>query len=295
MSIGVDFAPMTIAVTGADGQLGTELCQQLGESAIPLTLPEFDLTNRESIESCLRSVHPRVVINTAAYTAVDKAEEDAEVCQIVNADSIRTLAELCRQIDCPLVQISTDYVFSGASGHQDPYRETDLPRAKGVYAISKLRGESHAATWEKHYVVRSCGLYSNSPVGPIRGRNFVDTILSLAIDGKALSIVDDQICSPTYVPHLAAAIRFLIRTGHFGTYHITNTGATSWFDFATELLGLAQLDVPISPTTTAKYVSPAPRPYYSVLNTEKYHALGGPRMPTWQEGLADYIAAMNKI
>ncbi|HEX5442780.1 MAG TPA: dTDP-4-dehydrorhamnose reductase [Pirellulales bacterium] len=279
---------MNIAVTGAGGQLGGELCRRLGERAIPLDIPEFDLTDGGKAIATLLDLRPAVVINTAAYTLVDRAEQDADRCRRINADGVGVLAEACRRLDVPLVQISTDYVFGRDLNRRAPYREDDLPGPLGVYAQSKLDGEVQAAAWRKHVIVRTCGLYGRR--GPqTSASNFVDTMLRLGREGKPLRIVDDQHCTPSYVPHVAQAILYLLEAGHFGAYHVVNRGATTWYGFANEIFRQSGLQVPTEPITTAQYGAPAPRPLYAVLDTGKYHALGGPAMLTWQEALAEYL------
>src|SRR6185437_11964448 len=150
---------MRIAITGAGGQLGSELCRQLGAAAWPLDVPEFDLTDRESVRRALAAVQPTAVVNTAAYTLVDRAEQDAERCWKINAEGVGYLVESCRELDCPLLQISTDYVFGRDTTRTRPYREEDEPGPAGVYAESKLGGERCEAAWCKHVIVRTCGLY----------------------------------------------------------------------------------------------------------------------------------------
>lgn len=279
---------MTIAVTGALGQLGMELCRQIGGEAVGLDLPEFDLTDRAKVFDTLQSLRPTAVINTAAYTRVDKAEEEVELCRAVNATGVAHLAEACRQLDCILVEISTDYVFGRDPVRLTPYRETDPPGPLGVYGQTKLEGEQHATGWERHFVVRTCGLYGQ--LGPRTPGNFVATMLRLGRERDRLRIVRDQQCTPSYVPHVAQAVRFLLDTGQYGLYHVVNTGATTWYDFAAEIFRLAGLNVHLEPISTAEYGAPAPRPAYSLLDTAKYHALPGcPVMSSWQVALAEYL------
>jgi dTDP-4-dehydrorhamnose reductase len=191
-------------------------------------------------------------------------------------------------LDCPLVQISTDYVFGGDAARRTPYRESDEPSPLGVYGWSKLEGERRAAGWAKHVIVRTCGLYG--PAAPRSGGNFVATMLRLGRQRGRLRVVADQCCTPTYVPHLAGAIRFLLGVGAPGLYHVVNAGATTWHDFAAEIFRQAGLAVSLEPITAAQYGAPAPRPAYSVLDTGKYHALpGAPPMPAWQKALAEYL------
>lgn len=279
---------MKLAITGAGGQLGGELCRRLDVRAIPLDVPEFDLTDADKTIGTLLDLRPDAVINTAAYTLVDRAEHDADRCRKINAAGVGSLAEACRRLDVPLVQISTDYVFGRDLNRRTPYREDDPPGPLGVYAQTKLEGEAQAASWAKHIIVRTCGLYGRR--GPqTSASNFVDTMLRLGREGKPLRIVDDQQCTPSYVPHVAQAILFLLEAGHFGAYHVVNRGATTWHGFAGEIFRQSGIHVPIEPITTAQYGAPAPRPLYAVLDTSKYHALGGPAMPTWQEALAEYL------
>jgi dTDP-4-dehydrorhamnose reductase len=279
-----------IAVTGSGGQLGSELCRRLGERALPLDWPEFDLTNPEKVRETLHGLRPSAVINTAAYTQVDRAEEDPQRCWAVNADGVGCLAEVCERLQVPLVQISTDYVFGRDTTRTTPFREDDPTGPQGVYASSKLGGEQKAAVWRQHTIVRSCGLYGKPGLNTAAS-NFVDTMLRLGRQGKALRVVADQHCTPTYVPHLATAVLFLLEGRHFGTYHVVNGGETTWHDFACETFRLAGLSPSIERITTAQYGAKAPRPLYSLLDTSKYRALGGPTMPPWQVALKDYLEA----
>lgn len=279
---------MKIAIIGGDGRLGTELCRQV-PGAVPLAPPELDLTRPGSIDAALSRYKPAAVINAAAYTQVDEAESNAELCHAVNADAVGHIAAACRRLDCPLVHLSTDYVFGGDdTARRTPYRETDPPAAAGVYAESKLAGERHAAENSRHFIVRTCGLYG--PVGPGTPKtDFVETMLHLGRERTVLRVVADQHCTPSYAVHVARAILFLLSTDRYGTYHVTNRGATTWHELACEIFRLAGTPIKVEPITTAQYAAAAPRPAYSVLDTSKYHALSGPPMPTWQEALAEYL------
>jgi dTDP-4-dehydrorhamnose reductase len=264
------------------------------------------------------------VINCAAYTAVDLAESDIKKCRAVNASAVAHLAAACAHLDCPLVQISTDYVFSGRPAPGRPYREDDPPSAEGIYAQTKLEGERAAARHAKHMIVRTCGLYARP--SHEQAKNFVKTILRLAQSRPELRVVSDQHCTPSYVPHVARAVLFLLgvngpwpgdcpdfrrypattlawsgggengtvpfaapRPTRWGIYHVTNTGATTWYEFACEIVHLAGLKTVLVPISTAEYGAAAPRPSYSVLDTTAYHRLGGPSMPVWKEAIAEYM------
>ncbi|HEV3024833.1 MAG TPA: dTDP-4-dehydrorhamnose reductase [Pirellulales bacterium] len=281
---------MNIAVTGSGGQLGSELCRRLGEAALPLDMPEFDLTDRDRVRSVLVEARPTAVINTAAYTQVDRAEQEAERCWMINSEGVGHLAQACRELDCPLLQISTDYVFGLDQARSTPYREDDEPGPQGIYAASKLGGERKAAAWQRHLIVRTCGLYGK-PGPKTPGGNFVDTMLKIGRQRGHVRVVDDQHCTPSYVPHVARAVLFLLEADARGTYHVVNMGATTWHGVAAEVFRLAGMNVTLERITTAEYGAPAPRPGYSLLDTGKYHALGGPAMPSWQEALAEYLAS----
>jgi dTDP-4-dehydrorhamnose reductase len=277
-----------VVVTGAGGQLGNELCRQLAARAVGLDLPTFDLTDRQTVLRMLSKVSPSAVINTAAYTQVDRAEDEPELCYAVNATGVGHLVEGCRESGAVLVQVSTDYVFGGTVSRRTPYLETDPPEPQGVYATSKLAGEEQACSWNKHFVVRTCGLYG-AP-GPRSAGSFVLTMLRLGEERSELRIVRDQVCTPSYVPHIARAVLFLLSTDAFGTYHVVNSGQTTWYDFAAEIFRLAGYQVEIEAITTAEFAPKAPRPRYSVLDTSKYHSLPGrPMMPHWRDALAEFL------
>jgi dTDP-4-dehydrorhamnose reductase len=308
---------MSIVVTGAYGQLGGELCRRLGAEAIPLDIDTLDLTDADAVLRRMLALKPAIIVNCAAYTQVDKAETEPQRCRAVNATAVEYLVRACRELDCALLQISTDYVFGGPPGTPRPWREDDPPAPQGVYARTKLEGEQFAATYPKHWIVRTCGLYAQA--SDPRAANFVRTMLRLGAARKELGVVTDQHCTPTYVPHLAEAILFLMGRGpekgdspHLceapfgpfrqmgtvpffrpvprGTYHVTNSGETTWHEFALEIFRLAGMPVAVRPITTAEYGAPAPRPAYSVLDTTAYHRLGGPPMPDWKAALAEYFA-----
>jgi len=289
---------MSILVTGAAGQLGAELCRLLAAEAVGVDVDTLDLTDRAAVLETLRRLTPRAVIHCAAYTQVDQAETDAARCRAVNVTAVESLAEVCRELDSPLVQISTDYLFAGSPGIGRPWREDDTPAPTGVYAVTKLEGEQAAAACPKHIIVRTCGLYAR-PLN-LRARNFVKTILRLARTQPKLRVVDDQRCTPTYVPHLARAIVYILGTNGtssapWGIYNVTNSGETTWCKFAREIVRLAGFDVPVEPIATAEFAAPAPRPAYSVLDTTAYHRLGGPVMPGWKEALGEYFAELKQV
>jgi dTDP-4-dehydrorhamnose reductase len=311
---------MTILITGAGGQLGSELAVRLGKRATAYDRDLLDVTSADPIlllqsGDSEETAAFEAVINGAAYTNVDKAECDAERCARVNADAVESMAAICAILDIPFVQISTDYVFGGDVGRTSPYTEDDVPAPINVYGKTKLAGERFAATCPKHLIVRTCGLYANAREFQ-RVKNFAQTMLRLGRERDVVRVVNDQICSPTFVPHLAAAVLFLLERESWGTYHVVDQGAVSWHEFAVELFRQAGMATRVEAITTEEYVDErqrnanksmlsstisrvfgnqetiAPRPRYSVLDTAKYARLGGPVMPTWREGIAAYLAAM---
>jgi dTDP-4-dehydrorhamnose reductase len=198
------------------------------------------------------------------------------------------LVEACRTLDCPLVHISTDYVFGRTAGRETPYRETDEPCPQGVYAQTKLESELAARQWPKHLIVRTCGLYGR--LAERSAGNFVETMLRLAGAGQRLRVVVDQRCTPTYTPHVVRAVRFLLGIEARGVYHVTSAGDTTWHAFAQEIFRQTGLAVPVEPIASAEWGALAPRPTYSVLDCSKYLALpGAPPLPRWQEALAEYL------
>lgn len=278
---------MKIVVTGAQGQLGGELCRQIGNDAVGMDLPDFDLLKPDQICETLKQHQPDLVINTAAYTQVDKAEEEEYICHAVNGTAVKHLADACRKITAVLVQISTDYVFGGRD-RSTPYVETDKPDPLSVYAQTKLEGEQYASQCERHFIVRTCGLYGRP--GENTAGNFVETMLHLGRERNHLRIIDDQQCTPSYIVHVARAIRFLAGTSAYGTYNVVNSGVTTWYDFAAEIFRLSGLTPELERITTGEYGALAPRPRYSVLDTTKYHALPGrPALAEWNVALREYL------
>ena len=287
---------MRIALIGAGGQLGTDLQTCLEGDVAALGHESIEITDAANVEAVLSKVAPECVVNSAAYNLVDRAEDEPDVAYAVNALGPRNLAMFCGDRDIPLLHVSTDFVFSGRIRlfgleieRQMPYREFDTPRPLGAYAVSKLAGEHYVASLcRRHFVVRTCGLYG---CGGTRGKgNFVETMFRLATERDELKVVDDQICTPTASVDLAHAIQALINTDAYGLYHATNSGSTSWYDFAREIFRLAKSDTQVSPVTSAQFGAKAARPSYSVLNQQKLSKVLGFELQTWQQALAQYLS-----
>lgn len=283
---------MRVVVTGARGQLGSELCRQFAAEAIGIDVDTLDLAQLDAIEPALCRLQPDILINCAAYTNVDRAESEPDICFRINAEAVAMVADYCRKSNTVLVQISTDYVFSGKPPGR-PWREDDVPHPLGVYASSKWLGEQNALRHPRSIVVRTCGLYARRVCG--QHRNFVRAILQKAKDAGVVRVVADQRCCPTYVPHLARAIEFLCRSALVGesisgVYHVVNTGGVSWYEFACAVLAGAGLKAVVEPISTAEYAAAAPRPSDSVLDVGKYHRLKGPVMPSWNDAVRQYFS-----
>ena len=284
---------MKILITGINGQLGQELLQKLGDrEAIGVGRERLDLTQPESIRQVVAAVKPDVVINSAAYTAVDKAESEVELAMQVNAIAPGILAQECQKLGIPLIHVSTDYVFDGTQGY--PYQDTDKTNPLSVYGKSKLAGEdairSHC---EHHAIVRTAWVYGVGGTG-----NFVKTMLRLASQREEIRVVADQIGSPTWTGDLANAIVGLLKQTPPGTYHYTNSGVASWYDFAVAIFEEAKQlgwDLKVQrviPITTPEYPTPARRPAYSVLSLKKTSELLGTYPPHWRQSLRQMLAVL---
>ena len=275
-----------ILVTGSGGQLGSELCRQLGPSVVGLDLPDLDITDREAVFAAVNRYRPGIVVNTAAYTQVDRAELEPAVCRAVNVQGVENLIAACRSLGSLMVQISTDYVFDGEKS--SPYSETDGPNPLNFYGQTKWEAEQAVAQYPNHLIVRTAGLFGIR--GPTATANFVDTMLRLAPSGKPLRIVNDQVTSLTGTVDLAAGIRSLLAARATGLFHLTNRGYASWYEFAVEVFRIAGIQPQVEPTAMAQYASRAKRPRFSVLSGVKYDdAEGRYPMPAWKQALAAYL------
>ncbi len=281
---------MTIALIGADGQLGSALLQTLPRDEVaPLYYPEFDITRPAIVRTTLSRLAPRVVINTAAFHRVDECEAKPGAAYLVNALAVRDLAALCRELEAVLVHFSTDYVFDGRK--TTPYVEEDGPNPLNVYAASKLAGERFVqASGVKYFLVRTCGLFGLAGCRE-KGRNFVETMLALADRGCPVRVVNDQTVGPTSAEELAVRVAALVGTDSYGLYHLTNQGSCTWFEFAGEIFRALGRRVELIPVTSEEFGAPARRPRYSVLASERARGAGLPEFSPWAEALASYLKA----
>lgn len=286
---------MKIAIIGADGQLGTDLCKVIPKSdQIPLTISDIDITNESLCLELLKKIKPDVVINTAAYHRVDDCEIHDIDAYKVNAHGVKNLALACKSVNSILVHISTDYVFDGEKG--SPYKETDNPNPQTAYGISKLAGELFVRyLWPKHFLIRTCGLYGTAGCMGKGGVNFVESMIKRAKSGQQIKVVTDEIVTPTYTFDLAEKIYELICTNKFNLYHISNNGQCSWWDYTVKIFDLLGIKATVEKTVGSKYKTAAKRPKYSVLENSNLKKIGLKDMRTWDAALKAYLTEKGYI
>ena len=275
---------MKLLVTGAQGMLGravVDCAVRLGHDVRAASRAELDITDAEATRQALLAGRPAAVVNCAAYTDVDGAESDWQGAERVNASGAGHVAAAAAEVGARIVHVSTDYVFDGSK--REPWVESDPVAPLGVYGDTKLAGElAVAAANPTHMIVRTAWLFGAG------GRNFVDTMLSLAAARDEVAVVTDQIGCPTWTGHLAGALVELAeRPDEIGVHHIAGAGSCSWNEFALEIFERAGIDCRVLPATSEQFVRPAKRPAYSVLGSERREPL---TLPPWQDGLAAYLA-----
>ena len=281
---------MKILVTGVKGQLGYDVVNELekrGLEAVGVDIEEMDITDAKSVEKVLGETAPDVVIHCAAYTAVDAAEEQEEICRRVNADGTRNIAKMCSKLDIKMVYISTDYVFDGQGTR--PWEPEDERQPLNVYGQTKYEGElAVQELLEKYFIVRIAWVFG------VNGKNFIKTMLRLAETNKKITVVNDQYGSPTYTYDLAKLLVDMILTEKYGVYHATNEGICTWYEFACEIFKQAGLDIEVVPVTAAEYQAKAKRPENSRMSKEKLTENGFDRLPPWQDALKRYLEAIGR-
>jgi len=288
---------MKVLVTGANGQLGTDLCKVLRDfELIPLTHKDIEISDTDSVKQAFNKHKPDIIINTAAYVRVDDCETERDKAFLINALGARNIAVAAQELGAKLVYISTDYVFGGEDEPRTiPYTEFDVPAPLNTYGKSMLAGENFVRhLCRRHFIVRTSGLFG---VAGSRGKggNFIETMLRLAKERDELTVVDDQVFSPTYTMDLARKIAQLMTTDYYGIFHITNRGVCSWYEFTTGILKLAGIKTPVVPITSDQYPQKARRPRYSVLDNYHLRLLGMDDVRAWQEALKDYLVAKGHI
>ncbi len=275
---------MKILITGSNGMLGHDLNEVLKDNheLILTTSKTLDITDKEHTIEFISDKNPDIVINSAAYTNVDGCEENQDLAYAVNGHGVRNLALACKKIDCPMVHVSTDYIFNGEN--DKPWIENDEIGPISVYGKSKLMGEEAIQEiLDKYFIVRTAWLYG------INGKNFPKTMLELAKNHSEITVVYDEVGTPTYTPDLARGISELIETEFYGVYHLTNSGSCSWCEFARYIFEVADVDVKVIPVTASEFARPAPRPSYSVLENKNWIEKGFKPLRNYKEAIKEYI------
>ena len=277
-------------VLGTRGQLGTELVRELvsrGHQVAGLGREELDITRADLVEQALRLHHPDWLINAAAYNQVDVAEREPLAALQANGLAVRHMATACRDARAILLHFSTDHVFDGTK--TTPYTEQDIARPVSAYGVSKLAGELYAQAYlERHYIVRTAGVFGPAGRRTNRG-NFLELMLRMAAEGRAIRVVEDFYASPTYAPVLAARSIDLLERAPFGLYHIGGGCEISWYAYALMIFFEAGLRAEISPTNEREWVTPARRPKYSVLSNAKMEAAGLAPVPPLPHAIQEYL------
>lgn len=273
---------MKIALTGAEGMLGHDVHKIFSDADItPFTLHTLDVTVLDDVMKKIREVRPDFLVHAAAFTDVDRCESEPEKAYLVNGIGARNVVMACEEIKCPVLYISTDYVFDGSK--KGPYDEWDETNPINQYGLSKLMGERYVASLtNRFYIVRTSWLYGRN------GKNFVETILRLLSERETIEVVNDQVGSPTLTLDLAIKLKEVIGKG-YGTYHITNAGSCSWYDFAVMIASKRGIQRQIIPTTTERFNRPAKRPANSVLGNTMLRLQGISPLRHWEEALDTYL------
>lgn len=282
---------MKVLVTGVKGQLGHDVMNELalrGIEGIGVDVEEMDITDRTACETVISQEKPDAVIHCAAYTAVDAAEDNLELCRKINAEGTRNIARVCKAMDIKMMYISTDYVFNG--GGQRPWEPDDHREPLNVYGLTKYEGEiAVEQNIQKYFIVRIAWVFG------VNGRNFIKTMLRLGKEKGAVSVVNDQIGSPTYTYDLARLFVDMIQTDKYGRYHATNEGLCSWYEFACEIFRQAGMDeVKVTPVDSDGFPAKAKRPSNSRMSKEKLTENGFERLPSWQDALGRYLKVLKE-
>lgn len=277
---------MKVLVTGINGQLGHDVMGELkkrGHEAVGVDIGEMDITDAGCVKRVMTQTAPEAVIHCSAYTAVDRAEEEVELCRRVNAEGTKNVAEVCAGLDCKLLYLSTDYIFSGEG--ERPWEPGDEPDPLNVYGLTKYEGEQEIKSrLNKYFVVRISWVFG------VNGNNFIKTMLRLGRENGAVRVVDDQIGSPTYTYDLAVLLVDMIETEKYGEYHASNEGICSWYEFAKEIFAAAGMnEVEVTPVSSEEFPAKAKRPKNSRMSKEKLVKNGFNKLPSWQDAVKRYV------
>lgn len=277
---------MRVLVTGVKGQLGYDVvneCKKRGIEAVGVDVEEMDITDAQAVDDVVTQSKVDAVIHCAAYTAVDAAEDNVEICRKVNAEGTENIAKVCKKLDIKMVYISTDYVFDGEGNR--PWEPDDERHPLNVYGQTKYEGElAVEQNLNKYFIVRIAWVFG------VNGKNFIKTMLRLGEERGAVSVVNDQIGSPTYTYDLAVLLVDMVQTEKYGRYHATNEGLCSWYEFACEIFRQAGMhQVKVSPVDSSAFPAKAKRPNNSRMSKDKLEQNGFHRLPTWQDALGRYL------
>lgn len=275
---------MKVLVTGVKGQLGYDIvkeCEKRNISAIGVDIEEMDITNPAQVEEVIKEAQVDAVIHCAAWTAVDKAEEQVDLCRKVNKDGPANIAKVCEELDIPMMYFSTDYVFNGLG--EEPWMEYEEREPLNVYGQTKYEGELEVERLKKYFTIRISWVFG------LNGNNFIKTMLRLGKERGEVSVVNDQVGSPTYTYDLAKLCVDMIQTDKYGTYHATNQGYCSWYEFACEIFKQAGMNVKVNPVDSSAFPAKAVRPKNSRMNQTELDRNGFDRLPTWQDALERYL------
>ena len=276
---------MKVLVTGVKGQLGYDVVNELekrGMTAIGVDIDEMDITDAVSVNKVIKEAAPDAVIHCAAYTAVDAAEDNVELCRKVNAEGTANIAEVCKELDIKMMYISTDYVFDGQG--ERPWEPDDERHPLNVYGQTKYEGEVAVTdALDKYFIVRIAWVFG------VNGKNFIKAILNKAKTVDTLTVVNDQFGSPTYTYDLARLLVDMIQTEKYGFYHATNEGICTWYEFACEIIRQAGMDAKVLPVSADQYPAKAKRPTNSRMSKEKLTENGFEKLPAWQDALKRYL------
>lgn len=274
-----------ILVTGSTGQLGSDVVKELlkrGYSTLSPNRSEFNLCSEDSIRNYILNSNCEAIVHCAAYTQVDKAEDEKDLCIKINTTATKHIVKCAKILDIPMIYISTDYVFDGTKDGK--YTENDETNPINIYGESKLAGEKYVQEiLDKYYIVRTSWVFN------INGKNFIETMLRLSKANNQLSIVNDQIGSPTYTKDLSRLLVDMLETSKYGLYHATNEGYCSWYEFANTIFKLANINIDIKAINSNEYASRAKRPLNSKLSKDKLIEYGFKPLPHWEDALKDYL------
>lgn len=274
-----------ILVTGSTGQLGSDVVKELlkrGYSTLSPNRSEFNLCSEDSIRNYILNSNCEAIVHCAAYTQVDKAEDEKDLCIKINATATKHIVKCAKILDIPMIYISTDYVFDGTKDGE--YTENDETNPINIYGESKLAGEKYVQEiLDKYYIVRTSWVFN------INRKNFIETMLRLSKFNNQLSIVNDQIGSPTYTKDLSRLLVDMLETSKYGLYHATNEGYCSWYEFANTIFKLANINIDIRAINSNEYASRAKRPLNSKLSKDKLIEYGFKPLPNWEDALKDYL------